>query len=75
MSSGVRVETRDRCIEIILERPPANAINAALSTAIHGALSTLQQDPELRVGIIGGGDGRFFSAGWDLKEIAAMEDN
>ena len=75
MSAGVNVSTCERRVEIILERPPANAINNAVSTAIHQALSKLQQDPELRVGIIGGGDGRFFSAGWDLKEIAAIEDN
>ena len=75
MPSGITVATRDRRVEIVIDRPPANAINAGVSTAIHAALSTLQQDPELRVGIIGGGEGRFFSAGWDLKEIAAIEDN
>jgi crotonobetainyl-CoA hydratase len=73
--SGVHVSTRERCVEIILDRPPANAINPGVSTAIHAALTTLQNDPELRVGIIHGGDGRFFSAGWDLKEIAAIGDN
>lgn len=75
MNDGVRVETYDRIVEITIDRPPANAVNPAVSGAIYAALSNLQDDDELRVGIITGSGGRIFSAGWDLKEIAAMEDN
>ena len=75
MDSGVRVETRDRIVEITIDRPPANAINPGVSMAIYDALSMLQADDELRVAIITGSGERIFSAGWDLKEIAASEDN
>lgn len=35
----------------------------------------LQEDDNLSVGIITGSGERIFSAGWDLKEIAAIDDN
>ncbi|MEB3371346.1 crotonase/enoyl-CoA hydratase family protein [Saccharopolyspora mangrovi] len=56
---------------ITLNRPRAmNAVNAALSTAVGAALDELASDPSLRVGVITGA-GRAFSAGADLKELAA----
>ena len=75
MSDEVRVEIYDRIVEITIDRPPANAINTRVSNSIYAALSTLQDDDELRVGIITGAGDRIFSAGWDLKEIAAIDNN
>ncbi|MEM7562111.1 MAG: enoyl-CoA hydratase-related protein [Pseudomonadota bacterium] len=75
MTDEVRVEIYDRIVEITIDRPPANAINPGVSEQIYAALSRLQEDDELRVGIITGSGDRIFSAGWDLKEIAAIEDN
>ena len=73
MSSEVTVEIHDRIVEITIDRPPANAINPGVSMAIYEALSRLQDDDELRVGIITGSGDTIFSAGWDLKEIAAFD--
>ena len=75
MNAEVRVETRDQIVEITIDRPPANAINPGVSMAIYEALSMLQEDDNLRVGIITGSGERIFSAGWDLKEIAAFDNN
>jgi crotonobetainyl-CoA hydratase len=75
MNTEVRVETHDRIVEIIIDRPPANAINPGVSNAIFEALSMLQEDDDLRVGIITGSGERIFSAGWDLKEIAQFDNN
>ena len=75
MNTEVRVETHDRIVEITIDRPPANAINPGVSSAVYDALSMLQADDELRVGIITGSGDRIFSAGWDLKEIAAFDSN
>jgi crotonobetainyl-CoA hydratase len=75
MSDPVQVETYDQIVEITIDRPPANAINAEVSNAVYAALSMLQQDDDLRVGIITGSGERIFSAGWDLKEIAAIDNN
>lgn len=62
-----------RVLEIVLNRPPANAINRATSAALYAAFKGLQDDDELRVGIVTGTGSRIFSAGWDLKEVAAEE--
>jgi len=61
---------RGHVLEITLNRPPANAINRAASRAIYAALHQLQEDPDLRVGLITGAGERIFSGGWDLKEVA-----
>jgi len=75
MSEEVSVEIHDQVVEITINRAPANAINPAVSNAIYAALSKLQEDENLRVGIITGSGDRIFSAGWDLKEIAAIDSN
>jgi crotonobetainyl-CoA hydratase len=68
------MERRGRVLEITLDRPPANAINLALGTALHEALCGLRDDPNLSVGLLTAAGERIFSAGWDLKELAAAED-
>ena len=75
MSDSVLVDIRDSIMEITINRPPANAINPEVSYSIHEALLQLQDDSKLQVAIITGSGDRIFSAGWDLKEIAAMESN
>ncbi|MUL78690.1 crotonase/enoyl-CoA hydratase family protein [Mycolicibacterium sp. CBMA 226] len=57
---------------ITLNRPHAmNAITAAMSLAVQDAIDELIADPDLRVGILTGAGDRAFSAGADLKEVAA----
>ena len=75
MNVEVKVETYDHIVEITIDRPPANAINPGVSQAIYEALSRLQNEDDLRVGIITGAGERIFSAGWDLKEIANFDNN
>ena len=70
----VRAEASGGVLEIRLDRPPANAIDAATSRALYDAFARLDGDPDLRVGIVTGTGGRFFCAGWDLKAAAAGED-
>ncbi len=60
-------------LEITLNRPPVNAINRETSRAVYAALTELQDDPTLRVGILTGAGDQVFSAGWDLKEVAAPD--
>lgn len=56
---------------ITMNRPEVlNAINAAMSVAMQKAIDELVADPDLRVGVITGA-GKAFSAGADLKEVAA----
>ena len=56
---------------ITLNRPHVmNAINAEMSAAAEAAINELLEDPDLRVGVLTGA-GRAFTAGADLKEVAA----
>ncbi len=71
--SPVRLAAFGRVLEITLDRPKANAIDAATSKALGAAFQQLQNDASLSVGIITGGGPRFFSAGWDLKAAAEGE--
>jgi len=69
--SDVRTQRDGAVLEVVLDRPPANAIDPPTSRALGAAFVELRDDPALRVGIVTGGGDRFFSAGWDLKAAAA----
>jgi len=70
--TAIRTERRDAVLEITLDRPKANAVDAATSRALGAAFMELRDDDELRVGLVTGAGERFFSAGWDLT--AAEQD-
>ena len=70
----VRAVAAGGVLEITLDRPPANAIDAATSRALYEAFARLEADPDLRVGIVTAAGERFFCAGWDLKAAAAGEE-
>ncbi|MBT0957935.1 crotonobetainyl-CoA hydratase [Alphaproteobacteria bacterium KMM 3653] len=72
MTDPVTTERHGRVFLITLNRPKANAIDAATSQALGAAFEVLQNDQSLSVGVITG-TGRFFSAGWDLKAAAEGE--
>ncbi len=73
MSNAVKTQRSGRILEITLDRPKANAIDAATSKLLGAAFEELQNDDGLSVGIVTGGGERFFSAGWDLKAAAEGE--
>ena len=63
--------TRDGSVlEVVLDRPKANAISLELSRQMGDVFQDFRDDPELRVAIITGGGEKFFCAGWDLKAAA-----
>jgi enoyl-CoA hydratase/carnithine racemase len=64
-------EVRDRVAVITINRPEArNAVNGAVASGLQEAVERLEADDALWVGIVAGA-GPVFSAGADLKEIAA----
>jgi crotonobetainyl-CoA hydratase len=73
MADAVRTEVRDGVLVVTLDRPSANAIDVPTSLALYAAFARLEEDADLRVGIVTGAGERFFSAGWDLKAAAAGE--
>jgi enoyl-CoA hydratase len=54
--------------EVVMERPPVNALDVAGFQAVAETLRRLGNDPEVRV-IVLRAEGRGFNAGVDLKEI------
>ena len=73
MSESLHLTRNGSILEITLDRPKANAIDAKTSFAMGEAFLNFRDDPELRVAIITGGGEKFFSAGWDLKAAAEGE--
>jgi len=57
---------------ITIARPPANALSSELIQDIGSLLDQLEQDPEVRAILING-EGRFFSAGADIKEFTGIK--
>jgi crotonobetainyl-CoA hydratase len=71
MANGPLRATRTGAVlEVVLDRPNANAIDAATSRLMGECFAAFRDDPALRVAILTGGGDKFFSAGWDLKEAA-----
>lgn len=61
--------TNDEGVSIItINRPPANAMSQALILEIEEAMNSIEADDTSRVVVIHG-EGRFFSAGADIKEF------
>jgi enoyl-CoA hydratase len=57
---------------VSIQRPPANALASGLIREIDAILDELEGNPEVRV-ILLKGEGRFFSAGADIKEFTTIE--
>jgi crotonobetainyl-CoA hydratase len=73
MTNPVQTERRGAVLEVTLDRPKANAIDAPTSRIMGDVFADFRDDPELRVAILTGGGERFFCAGWDLKAAAEGE--
>jgi enoyl-CoA hydratase len=64
-------EVRGRVAMITINRPEArNAVNGAVASGLEAAVDRLEADGDLWAGVLAG-NGPAFSAGADLKEIAA----
>ncbi len=74
MGNPVTTTSHDGILEVLLDRPKANAIDAATSRVLSGVFADFRDDPSLRVAILTGAGERFFSAGWDLNTAAEGED-
>ena len=70
---GFHVEIADGIAVLTIDRPKANAIDAAASYAMGEAFLGFERDPAVRVVIVTGAGERFFSAGWDLGAAADGE--
>lgn len=73
MTSPLQIEQQGTTLIMSIDRPAQrNAVNRAVSLAIAAALDRLDQQPELRVGVLTGRDGTF-CAGMDLRAFLEGE--
>lgn len=68
----VQIETEGEIGLIRLAKPPVNALGVALRDAVHKAHQTLLGDAGIRA-IVLYGEGRFFSAGADIKDFGKAD--
>ncbi|MGE4253092.1 MAG: carnitinyl-CoA dehydratase [Parvibaculaceae bacterium] len=73
MSSPLIVERRGKVLEVTINRPKANAIDAPTSRIMGDTFARFRDDPQLRVAILTGAGEKFFCPGWDLKAAAEGE--
>ena len=71
--TGFHVQIDGGIATVTIDRPKANAIDAATSRALGEAFVAFEHDPAVRVAIITGAGEKFFSAGWDLSAAADGE--
>jgi crotonobetainyl-CoA hydratase len=70
----IRTIRHDAVLEIVLDRPPVNAVDQTLADGLYAAFTTLRDDDALAAGVLIGAGHRAFSAGWDLKAAATGAD-
>jgi len=68
MNDIVKIEKIDEIGLVGLNKPPVNALGVLLRTAAYNALQILLKDTTVKA-IVLYGEGRFFSAGADIKDI------
>ena len=73
MSSPIRTERRGAVLEVTIDRPKANAIDAQTSRIMGETFLKFRDDPELRVAILTGAGETFVCTGWDLNAAAQGE--
>ena len=63
---SIEVVRNGAILEVTINRPKANAIDAPTSREMSLVFDSFMRDAELRVAILTGSGTKFFSAGWDL---------
>lgn len=70
---SIEVVPNGKILEITINRPKANAIDAATSREMSSVFEAFMNDSSLRVAIVTGAGNKFFCAGWDLNAARAGE--
>ncbi|MBX2854172.1 MAG: crotonobetainyl-CoA hydratase [Rhodobacteraceae bacterium] len=69
----IRTRREGGILEVTLDRPKANAIDAPTSRIMSETFREFRDDPDLRVAILRAEGEKFFCPGWDLKAAAEGE--
>ena len=71
MTATVRTEIADGVATLVLDRPPANVLDAATAHALGAAAGALGDRDDVRAVVVRGSD-RIFCGGADIKEMATF---
>ena len=74
MSDPIKVKIEGSILEVTIDRPKANAIDANTSKILGDVFADFRDNSKLKVAIITGAGEKFFSAGWDLKAVNEGEE-
>lgn len=74
MSDFLKIDRNGQVLEIVLDRPKANALDAPACREMGRLFADFRDDPNLKVAILTGAGEKFFSAGWDLNAVADGEE-
>ena len=69
--NAIKTEVCGGVLEVMLDRPKANAIDLQTSREMGEVFAGFRDNPDLRVAMIYTAGSKFFCAGWDLKAAAA----
>jgi len=69
----VKTKRNGLILEVTIDRPKANAIDATTSRIMGEVFAEFRDDADIRVAIVTGQGEKFFCAGWDLKAAAEGE--
>lgn len=72
MEGRVRVEQRDGCAWVTLDRPPLNLLEPGLIRALRDSFAGLARDPEVRVAVVTGA-GRATTAGMQIQVLRDLD--
>ena len=70
MNDVIHTRREGAILEVMLDRPKANAIDLATSRLMGETFKAFRDDPDLRVTVVQTAGDKFFSVGWDLKAAA-----
>ena len=70
--SKITLDIAEHIARLTIQSPPANALSSSLIKEIDGQLDLIEQDKTVKAVILKG-EGRFFSAGADIKEFTEMQ--
>ena len=74
MSEPIKTNIRGQVLEVTMDRPKANAIDAPTSRIMGEIFADFRDNPDLRSAILTAAGDKFFCPGWDLKAAAAGEE-
>lgn len=63
----ISVKRQGAVLEVIIDRPKANAVDLKTSRIMGDVFLDFRDDPDLRVAILSAAGEKFFCPGWDLK--------